>query len=220
MTTLNIAIVEDEEFIKLFLEKTISLLGYKVIWSSSNLENTVSLLKKHTPDVILLDINLDNKFDGLKIASIINNQFINKTKFIFTTAYSNDEMIQKIAALKPYGYLMKPVRKQELKVMLDSYQLVKYGQKIKVIESGNPGYFMINVSDIHYAKADRNRCIIYTNNTEYIYTKNLLNFTKQVINYTNFKRVHKSYVINENYVENESNEYIIVSGNKIPKSRK
>jgi DNA-binding NarL/FixJ family response regulator len=64
------------------------------------------------PDLILMDIALAGKLDGIETARKILEQ--HPIPVIFLTAYSNQNRIEQAKAVSPFGYLMKPVMEDEL----------------------------------------------------------------------------------------------------------
>jgi response regulator RpfG family c-di-GMP phosphodiesterase len=65
-----------------------------------------------SPDLILMDIVLKGKMDGIEAADRINSQF--NIPMIYLTAYTNPEYIERAKQTKPFSYLVKPFNQKEL----------------------------------------------------------------------------------------------------------
>ena len=122
---MNILIVEDESLVALDLEETIKDFGYKNIKSCNSVNEALETIKNFCPNITIMDINLEDKIDGIELANIIKNRC--SSSIIFLTAYSDTKHIQKAIDIEPLGYLIKPINKQEL------YALIKLEQKRDVI---------------------------------------------------------------------------------------
>lgn len=114
---MEILIIEDEQ---LGAEKLARMLqsidpSVKIVGNTRSIESSVEWLLHHThPDIILMDIELT---DGQSF-EIFNHVAI-KSMVIFTTSY--DEYALKAFKLNSVDYLLKPVKKEELKTALDKY---------------------------------------------------------------------------------------------------
>lgn len=64
------------------------------------------------PDVVLLDINLEEECDGIGVARSIREQ--NDTPIIFLTGHSDPETFEKARQTIPYGFISKPVQSHQL----------------------------------------------------------------------------------------------------------
>ncbi len=112
MTSNTILIVEDDALISANMELVLSEYGYVVLPSVSSGEDAVQqALSKH-PDVILMDIQLSGRMNGIQAAEKIHAT--SDIPVIYTTAYSDDERLTHAELTGPYGYLVKPVQNREL----------------------------------------------------------------------------------------------------------
>ena len=69
-------------------------------------------METERPDLILMDIVLKGKMDGIEAAERIALQF--DIPVIYLTAYTNPEYIERAKQTKPFGYLVKPFKEHEL----------------------------------------------------------------------------------------------------------
>jgi len=108
----TILIVEDDALISANLEMVLSENGYNVLPPVSSGEEAVhQALSKH-PGVILMDIQLAGRMNGIQAACEI--RALSDIPVIYTTAYSDDERLRHAEVTGPYGYLVKPIQNREL----------------------------------------------------------------------------------------------------------
>ena len=114
MNKIKIHITEDEFIVSKNLERKLIALGYDVIGCSASGEDTLVDIEKNIPDLILMDIMLAGKLDGIQTANIIAEKY--NIPLIFLTAYSSDEIYKRAQNSHPYAYLLKPFEDRELEI--------------------------------------------------------------------------------------------------------
>ena len=112
-----------------------------------------------------MDIFLHNSLSGIEISKKINE--ISNTPIIFMSAYCDDEILSQAAKTEPFGYLVKPFNRNDLKSMLNmaTYKL----QKKSTYNYLADGKFKLS-HDYYYSLNDYLR--IYYENQEIVLTKN------------------------------------------------
>ncbi len=113
---LKVLIAEDEHLIATYLASNIADLGYEVIGPANNGETAVKLCKEHSPDLALLDIQMP-KLDGIEAASLLFQE--NKTPTVILSAYADPEYVEAGNKIGIFGYLLKPVSKDQLRVGIE-----------------------------------------------------------------------------------------------------
>lgn len=112
MNSERVLVVEDENVVALDLTRRLKKLGYCVIGMASNAKRALSLVDKHAPDLVLMDIHIQGHTDGIEIARILYDKY--QIPVIFLTAYSEETTLNRAKESKPYGYLLKPYSEREL----------------------------------------------------------------------------------------------------------
>ncbi len=125
MNRASIMIVEDEFIIQHQLKLILEGLEYQVIAMASEAEEAIRMAEKCNPDLILMDIKLSGDLDGIDAATEIKKRM--GIPIIFTTAFTDDERIERAKLNMPYGYLIKPVQERELKITIE---MALYAAKI------------------------------------------------------------------------------------------
>jgi YesN/AraC family two-component response regulator len=103
----NILIAEDERLISLDLQKSLEILGYKILYKAYSAEDAIEYAVKYKPDIILMDIKFDEALTGFEAAYFINSKL--DIPIIFISAYSPDKIKKGKPNFFTYSYLTKPV---------------------------------------------------------------------------------------------------------------
>ncbi|DAB28495.1 MAG: transcriptional regulator [Sulfurimonas sp. RIFOXYD12_FULL_33_39] len=102
----TIIIVEDDEITSLNLKLSLEKHGYGVICLCKNTIQAVEALDTYKPNVVIIDISLQESNDGIELAKTIKTHY--SIPFIYLTSYSDDDMISQAIKTEPYGYIVKP----------------------------------------------------------------------------------------------------------------
>lgn len=121
----RLLIVEDEGIVALNIQTRLEGLGYSVVATVSSGEEAIQVAGETRPDLILMDIKLDGKVDGIEAAAEIRRLF--QLPVVYLTAYTNDETLNRAKLTEPYGYILKPFEARDLcttiEVALYKYQM-------------------------------------------------------------------------------------------------
>ena len=112
MNKISVYIVEDEAIIAHDLQAKLSDYGYTILGTDAKgekaVENILSLTKENKePDIVIMDIKLAGKMDGIEAAKQITEQ--SDCGIIFLTSMNKTEAFNQSFFLKPYAYIFKPV---------------------------------------------------------------------------------------------------------------
>ncbi|WP_418185184.1 response regulator [Aliarcobacter vitoriensis] len=153
----KILIVEDETIVALDTKSTLIKLGYEITDIVTNYDEAISSFLSNKPDIVLMDIFLKNSLSGIEISKKINE--IKATPIIFMSAYCDDETLSQAAKIEPFGYLVKPFNRNDLKSTMN---IVVYKlQKKHINHNLVDGKFKI--SDGYYYSLDGYLKIFYEN---------------------------------------------------------
>jgi response regulator RpfG family c-di-GMP phosphodiesterase len=112
MNSENILVVEDEWVVADQICRNLRDFGYTVRSTASTGDEAIEKAEAERPDLILMDIVLKSKMDGIEAADRITSQF--DIPVIYLTSYTNQEYIERAKQTKPFGYLVKPYHIKEL----------------------------------------------------------------------------------------------------------
>lgn len=113
---MKILVVEDESIVSFDIQMALESFGYIVTNTVENYDDAINSVKENMPDLILLDINLENSKDGIEIAKTI--QEFKDIDIIYLTAFTDDKTIDRAVETNPLAYLVKPFNRNELKSTL------------------------------------------------------------------------------------------------------
>ena len=102
----TIIIVEDDEITALNLKLSLQKHGYNIIAMCDNAQDAKKEIETYKPNLIIIDISLQESNDGIELAKIIRERY--GIPFIYLTSYSDDEIISQAKQTEPYGYIVKP----------------------------------------------------------------------------------------------------------------
>ncbi len=108
----RIMIVEDESIVAFNLQQRLSQLGYDVPHVAVSGQQSLDMISRSQPDLVLMDIHIEGEMDGIDVASRLNRD--NPVPVIYLTAYSEDSTLERARKTRPYGYLIKPFSEREL----------------------------------------------------------------------------------------------------------
>jgi CheY-like chemotaxis protein len=112
--------IDDDKQITQLLRYQLKKLGYKTCGVADNALAAVKGIWKSKPDIVLVDIELHGKLEGLEIGKFL----VSKTNipFVYVTGHDNPQILEHARKTLPNGYLMKPYDCHDLKVALTRVQ--------------------------------------------------------------------------------------------------
>ena len=227
--SIRIFAVEDDFIHQENLRITLDELGYDLVGLEDRAEHVVGKVKKIKPDIVLLDINLAGRQTGIELGYELNKNF--PTPIIYVTSYADQEIYQKASMTHPNAYLIKPVEALSLQSSIelalqhtvqpdDSHTqwesdllfrnsfFVKIGNKLVKIKP----------EEVRWIEVSGNRyCKIVTDQRE-AHIRATLNEVQEKLAPSPFVRVHRSYLINPEYLTaiHEANQTLMIEEQEIP----
>jgi len=228
MSLLKIGIVEDELVIARTILSTLSELGYSHCGPAINYTEAMEMLDNNKPDLLLLDIQLSGKKDGIDVAQKINELY--RIPFIFLTANSDAETIDRAKKVKPNAYIVKPFTKEELFAAIEiafsnftgnrfktkPEQAVSYHIKDFMFVRDGYVFRKIFFNDLLYLESDANYVTIHLQSQKKVMVRSTLNDFMEQIDQKIFIRVHRSYSVNIHKIEDVFPTEIAIQGINIP----
>ncbi|WP_405368438.1 LytR/AlgR family response regulator transcription factor [Nonlabens sp. Asnod2-A12] len=224
-------IIEDEFNALNTLDKLIKYTqkDIEIIAKIDNVKEAISFLKKQSPDLVFLDIELigGNAFQILEALDTID------FKIIFTTAY--DEFAIKAIKFDTIDYLLKPIDSDELTECIDRFrkgyqkeQIYKDAvdqvseinqkeiEKTLLIKTVDAQYFL-QTKDIVRCQSDGAYTIFHTVDKKIMSARNL-KYYENILSEHTFVRVHQSHLVNVKYIKtiNSNNTVCLTNDESIP----
>lgn len=243
---LRAIIVDDEELAR----KNLSMLindycpEIEIVGEANGKEKAKIEIERLKPDVVFLDIRMPSASEGLDLLDEIGSK---KFFVVFVTAFK-DYALRAFNASAVH-YILKPIDIDDLKTavnkLIDAKQIfeqdpdnfITYFNSIKnlsqrladkkpnhqIVISHSKGLKIVDDDTIVYLSASGNCTNIYfKDNTRYLDTRTLKIY-ENILNPKLFFRIHKSHIINLNYIKDyisEDGYYVVLKDNtKLPVAR-
>jgi DNA-binding LytR/AlgR family response regulator len=228
MGILKIGIVEDELVIARTIVSTLEELGYSHCGPAINYTEAMEMLEQSKPDLLLLDIQLSGKKDGMDVARKLNELY--RMPFIFLTANSDAEMIDRAKKVNPHAYIVKPFTKEELFAAIEiafsnfigSRKSVRpeqadvYPAKEYVFVKDGYVFRKIFFNELLYLESDANYVTLHLKSQKKVMVRSTLNDFIAQLDLKTFIRIHRSYSVNIRLVDDVFPTEVSVNGIKIP----
>jgi diguanylate cyclase (GGDEF)-like protein/PAS domain S-box-containing protein len=117
LTKTKILVVEDESIVALDIQQRLESMGYHVVGLVDTGERAVSAAEAHRPHLVLMDIKLKGKMDGIQAAQIIRAKL--NLPIIFLTAFADQVTLQRARVTDSFGYILKPFEERELAIHIE-----------------------------------------------------------------------------------------------------
>jgi len=148
----KVLVVEDEPIVGHELRRRLSAFDYDVLPLASTQRAALEAVERDAPDLIIMDIRLEEDGDGIEVAEQIKNRF--DIPVIFLTSAVEDELIQRAKKTAPYGYLVKPVKSTDLRgaveIALHTHERARHLRErwlTAVLQSMNDGVIAVGVDN-------------------------------------------------------------------------
>jgi DNA-binding LytR/AlgR family response regulator len=236
-TLIKILVVEDEMLIGAKISMQLSNMGYEVTGILPRGEEALLHIQENKPDIVLLDIQLKGKLDGIDTALQI--QALADIPVIYLTANADEATFNRAKISRPYAFISKPYKQLDLQraieltinrmaEMATGFQPtdIPAGQtedqhpfilSDRIFIKHRERMIKIMITDILYIEADRNYSRIFTKAREYLLSITLKTIEEKLPGNL-FLRTHRSYIINLAHVDEVADGHIIIAQKPIPLS--
>ena len=227
MRTIKVLIVEDNLIVAKDISSNLEEMGCEICETLVAGEQVLPFLDKDVPDIILMDIMLKGKLDGISTVHLIQKHY--SIPIIYLTANTDDHSFEQAKATKPFAFIEKPFTKKALKRTIellieqissesetdtDSFILK---DRVFVRENNNT-MVKINLENILYIEAERAYCKITTSEKTYLITSSLGNLEEKLSS-PFLMRVHRSYLVNLQQIDRIEENTISIGSKIITVSR-
>jgi signal transduction histidine kinase len=113
----RILIVEDESIIAMTIEQALQRLGFAVAGATRTGEQAIELTGDLRPDLVLMDIRLAGKMDGIEAAERIRRE--HEVPVVYLTSHGDTATLERAKVPAPAGYILKPFEERELHIAIE-----------------------------------------------------------------------------------------------------
>ena len=233
---LRVAIVDDEPLARAVLKEYLTAEpAVEIAAECANGFEAVKAVTELHPDLLLLDVQMP-KLDGFEVLELVGRD----VAVIFTTAY--DEYALRAFEVHAVDYLLKPFSADRLHAALDRARerLARHAplpaadlmaaarppgtQTSRVLVRDGPRVHVIPIEKIEYVQAQDDYVAFRSEGKDYLKDQTLAQ-VEASLDPTRFVRIHRSYVLNVQWLarvdldERENRIAVLTDGRKLPVSR-
>ncbi|MBN2380674.1 PAS domain S-box protein [candidate division WOR-3 bacterium] len=126
MSKASILVVEDISVTALDIKNRLLEYGYSVCGVVTSGEEALLETERLRPDLVLMDIILQGKIDGVEAAEKIKEEL--NIPVVYLTAHMDNATLDRARLTEPFGYIVKPFETRE---MVSTLELALYRHKIE-----------------------------------------------------------------------------------------
>ena len=228
---IKILVVEDEMIIGAKISMQLTSLGYEVTGLLARGEDALLHMETNTPDIVLLDIQLKGAMDGIQTAEAL--MLKHSIHIIYLTANSDEATFNRAKHTLPAAFISKPFKQLDLQRAIElvitrmsqnaggsltekaDFEQQPYILSDRIFVRYKERMVKIMISEILFIEADRNYSRIYTANREYLLAITLKLIEDRLPQHS-FIRIHRSYMINLQHVDEVADTFVTIAEKKIP----
>lgn len=229
MDNINVLIIEDIAEQSETLSKVLLANNYNIAGIAKNYTDALTLFYKNTVDIVIIDVFLDGKPDGITFAETINIIPNASKPFVFLTSSQDRQIFERAKLTKPFSFLMKPFNELELLYALEM-AVEKFYEQTNVFLSEDQNTVISNdylfikkknslkkvaIDDVLYIEVEDRYCNIITEKEKFVI---LISLTKisALLDANKFIRTHRNIMVNSNKIEEIilADNLVILKGNR------
>lgn len=242
----HVMIVEDESIVAMDLSAGLEHDGYHVVGVADNFEDALDLYKVNHVDILLMDINIHGKKDGVETAAALMK--IKQVPLIYLTAFTDAATVARVKDTNPAAFLTKPYSIDNVRIAIDLAlhhfaEMKQADDQSKVVPmkpvtttekktdkeqflqlndqvfiKQNYRFVKFRLSDIQHLEADNNYVHIYTSSQKFTLRIGLTELLERMA-FPKLFRVHRSFAVNLNEISSFDDQLIKVGNHEIPIGR-
>ncbi|MFH6992186.1 LytR/AlgR family response regulator transcription factor [Flavobacterium sp. FlaQc-48] len=214
MDNINVLIIEDtpeqsDALVKVLIENNYTITGV-----AANFTDALKLFYENTIDVIIIDVFLDGKPDGITFAESINIIPNASKPFVFLTSSQDRQIFERAKLTKPFSFLLKPFNELEIlyaiemavekfyvqtnvfmseeqdTVISDDYLFIKKKNSLKKVA----------INEILYIEVEERYCNIITEKEKFVIQISLTKISN-LLDKNKFVKTHRNTIVNTDKIE-------------------
>ncbi|MFB9077252.1 LytR/AlgR family response regulator transcription factor [Flavobacterium procerum] len=228
MDNINVLVIEDTVSESDALVKVLSANNYNIVGIAATYNQALEMFYNNVVDIVIIDVFLDGKPDGITFAETINIVPNSVKPFVFLTSSKDRQIFERAKLTKPFSFLMKPFNELEILYALEM-AVEKFYEQTNVFHSedqntviSNDTLFIkknkalkkVRIEDIVYIEVEDRYCNIITETEKFVI---LISLTKimHLFDASKFFQTHRNYIVNSSKILEIvlSDNLIILKGN-------
>jgi DNA-binding LytR/AlgR family response regulator len=236
MNKIKVVIIEDEFPVAEDIRLTLEQQGYEVLSVFDRAETALPFIVQNDPDILLADIKLIGKMDGISMVEELQQEI--KLPVIYITANSDAATYDRAKKTNPHAFLVKPFTTVNLLSAIDlAVHNFSHGLHAQDM-ARNPAtgnqrpdeQFLVNQcifirtngkfkkilsENVLYVEASGSYIHLQTVSERFTLSQNLSHFQKRTP-LPCFVRIHRSYVVNINKIDSFEDSHVFIQKSKLP----
>ncbi|MCB0689378.1 MAG: response regulator [Saprospiraceae bacterium] len=229
---IQILIVEDEALFSSRIAMQLEQLAYQVIAEVDDSEGALKILSANRIDLILMDIHIQGRYDGVELAEMIHKEY--QIPIIFITSNHDDLTFRRASRITPAAFITKPFsdiqlqRTIELSLVQVQKSVVEISQLQKEAEDEDVLFIKkrsrihkVVKQDIFYLEADGKYTRVCTKSDFFLVRKPMKEIMELLVGF-DFMQCHRSYVVNMKKVKSVDleDDLLILEERTVPVSKR
>lgn len=235
MAKVSILIVEDEAEQAEKLREQLEQLDYKVSGIAHDLTTALGLFYSLQPDLVVVDIYLNGKTEGITFARKLQENPSASRPFIFLTAHADMQTFREAKMTLPFSYLLKPFNPLELQYAIE-LALEKSQEEEQPVSLRSGGYVAksdilfvkkghalvkIHYDDINLVEVQGKYCKLVTTQGDFLVQNTLKNLLDTLGNQS-FIKTHRNFLVNIKSIKQvlpQDDMLVLNNGQEVPVSQ-
>lgn len=214
MDNINVLIIEDTPEQSDALVKVLVENNYNITGVAANFTDALKLFYENTVDIIIIDVFLDGKPDGITFAESINIIPNASKPFVFLTSSQDRQIFERAKLTKPFSFLMKPFNELEILYAIEM-AVEKFYAQTNVFMSEEQDTVVSNdylfikkknslkkvaINDILYIEVEERYCNIITEKEKFVIQISLTKISN-LLDKNKFVKTHRNTIVNKDKIE-------------------
>lgn len=219
MKKIKIGIVEDEMIIASVIHDCLQKLNYQVLEPVMSYKEAIEMLYTEQPDLLVIDIRISGKLDGIHLAEYIRENY--SMPFIFVTANSDSETLSRAKKTNPNAYLLKPFTHNDLyaaiEIGLNNFEMQKtVNTQTSIVVKDGYAFFQVPLSEILYLISADNYVQLFLVSGKSVLTRSSLNEIKKRLPHHLFFQISRSCIVNISFISKVDKSSVMIKEVSLP----
>lgn len=207
MDKVTVLIIEDSPAESDALIEVLLANNYHVVGVATTRNEGLALLQAHKVDIIVIDIFLHGKPDGILFASTVSAT--TSIPFVFLSSSKDRQIFERAHLTHPYSFLLKPFNELEILYAIEIALEKCYGQQ-QVFSSGRQDTVIskeylfikkkdalkkVNLAELVYIEVDDRYCHVVTDREKFTIQISLTRIM-ELLPAETFSQTHRNFIVN------------------------
>lgn len=158
-------------------------------------------------DIMFLDINLEEKFNGIRLASFIKNIFPN---MLLVFISSNNEFVFSALSIGFFQFIRKTKYEHDKPIVFQQLKDYLSENSKKVVIRENGYQYAVKLSDIEYILSIGHDLIVKTTEREFVLINSLSNFLKECVDNKELVQIARNLAINLQFTKKVTKTKVVM----------